>query len=77
MPDSLRCSLCGITWPYVPRDYGTCPECGEKTDRFTKSTPISEDEARSRKAHAEFERYYREREERQLAEELDQLTGAV
>lgn len=52
-----RCSMCAVNWPDLP-EYSKCPECGDTADRVKELTPISEDEARSRKRHAEFETFY-------------------
>lgn len=60
-----RCSICGISWP-MRSEYDPCPQCLDSTDRVGNATPISEAEAASLKNHAEFERYYKEREERRL-----------
>lgn len=51
-----RCSICAVNWP-DDKGYRYCPECGEDTGRIKDITPIDEDEARSRKVHAEFEKF--------------------
>lgn len=65
---SNRCSICGINWP-MRREYDPCPQCLTPIDRGSlNATPIDEEEAKSLKNHAEFERYYEEREERRRRE---------
>lgn len=61
MSPALRCSTCSLAWPRR-REFNTCPECGDATWVSTTSEPMPEPEARSRKAHADFERFYAERE---------------
>lgn len=63
-----RCSNCNTNWPLGAAYKPTCPECGEPTAYFQNAQPIEAGEAASRRKHAEFERYFAEREERQRAE---------
>lgn len=56
-PISRRCSICAINWPDT-NDFKYCPACGEDTGRIRDIVPIDADDARSRKLHAEFERFY-------------------
>lgn len=57
---SMRCSLCGENWP-PSTDYQVCPECGERTSPFAMATPtMTAEEAKSRKAHADFDRWCEE-----------------
>ena len=54
-----RCSICATNWPI---DFvKTCPECDEELSRMQNASPISLDEARSRRAHIEFEKFYASR----------------
>jgi hypothetical protein len=64
---AYRCSICGISWPFRS-EYNPCPQCGDHIDRPCNATPISEVEAKSLKAHADFERYYEERERKKRQE---------
>lgn len=70
---AFRCSRCSTNWPFIS-DYQPCPECGEKTDSIGNAESIDEAEAKSRKLHADFDRWYDEREGKQLAEELERVT---
>lgn len=64
-----RCTICANDYPST-NEYKTCPVCEERTSRFSNITPMPDDEARSIKLHAEFERYY---EQRELAREAGNL----
>jgi len=68
---SYRCSPCGVSWPQTT-DYRVCPECLTKTDLLADD-PIDEDEARSRLAHARFERYLDDNNRRHPEEELERI----
>lgn len=57
MSNAYRCSICAVDWPYDSLEYQTCPECGEQTSGIRDANPIDAGEARSRKRHAEFERW--------------------
>lgn len=60
MADGYRCTTCAISWPY-DSTYATCPICEGKTDGMTNLAPLSAADAKSAKAHADFERYYARR----------------
>ena len=74
----LRCPQCLVNWPHSIKDgdqiiqFATCPECDSKTD-YTCGDPMDDDEALSRKRHADFEKYYVERSAKHIGDELDQL----
>lgn len=53
-------------------DYRVCPVCEEKTSPFRNAEPMAAEEARSIKLHADFERYYSEREARREGVEAAQ-----
>ena len=55
-----RCSMCSMSWPDLPL-YERCPQCQDRTDRFSDQRSIPEAEALSLKKHAEFARYYEAR----------------
>jgi len=55
---ALRCSLCGINWPYDVDHYGRCPVCLRPTDAGTGVEPLDPREARSIRLHHEFDRFY-------------------
>lgn len=65
MPDNeraMRCDTCLTNWPM---GFGvSCFECGGTMAAMNQVTPISYDEAKSRKAHALFEKYCDERDQR-------------
>lgn len=72
--ESLRCSPCDINWPYDRPVYDHCPECGTMTLLSKDDASMTDAEGASRKKHAEFERFYRAREDQIVAEfhrELD------
>lgn len=56
-----RCSMCAIDWPDT-KEYKICPSCLDEdgTDRCRDVTPLDDDDARSKRLHFEFERYYEE-----------------
>lgn len=54
---SNRCSTCGIDWP-LNSDYRRCPSCKDKTSPISNIEALDDDEAKSLKAHYEFEHYY-------------------
>ncbi len=56
-----RCSMGCENWPNTEK-YATCPLCDEPTRRVSSATPLSTEEAHSKKAHADFERYCDEHE---------------
>jgi hypothetical protein len=58
-----RCALGCESWP-DESDYARCPQCGEPTSRYSDLYPLSSEEARSKKLHIEFERFYEARCER-------------
>lgn len=64
-----RCTICAQNWPDDVQ-YKTCPECEGDTFRARNVTPMSEEEAHSLKAHAEFERFYEEWDSEKPAERL-------
>ena len=77
---AYRCNPCSTNWP-PSSDYNPCPECEGKTDFFSNTDSIDADEALSRKKHADFERFWEERESKRqaaeskaLADELDRIT---
>lgn len=53
---SRRCSICAANWP-DDKSYQPCPECEQETSRIRDITPMDSDEAKSRKLHAQFERF--------------------
>ena len=57
MPPAYRCSICGTDWPLTGA-YNECPECQEPTGHIGDGKPLSAQEAKSKKLHAEFERFY-------------------
>ncbi len=57
MSKGRRCDLGCDSWP-DDEDYKRCPICGEETTRYNNLRPLPEDEARSVKAHHEFEAMY-------------------
>lgn len=73
-----RCSTCGVDWPNS-NVYGTCPGCEGRTDPISNADPIDIADAKSRAAHAAFERYFAEwdaeRIEREKAEREAQLAA--
>jgi len=66
MAGSLHCAECDIHWPRVYALYKACPECGRVCVMMAMGQPIPETEARSRRLHAEFERFYQARESRRM-----------
>lgn len=58
-----RCDMGCETWP-DDDDYARCPQCGEPTTRYRDVHPLDADDARSKRLHIEFERFYAERCER-------------
>lgn len=54
---SLRCTTCNVNWPLDASRYGVCPQCHGATWQSSSGDPIGDAEARSIKAHADFERY--------------------
>lgn len=79
-----RCSICAIDWPLVPKLFGLhraittrdkhtlpCPQCEEACDIASDIDPIEVGEAFRLKAHADFERYFEERGERDVLSEAD------
>lgn len=73
-----RCSRCALDFPHLSR-WSRCPVCGEKTDSLAEVRPMSESEARSVAAHAEFDRLYerREQERRRRGEPTPEDLGAA
>ncbi len=71
---ALRCSLCGTSWPNDSHDFGSCPECEHPTSYMQNADAIETAEARSRKAHADFERYYTRT---RLRAQVDELIGGA
>lgn len=58
---AYRCTICAANWP-PEADYSkTCPECGSETSYVYNADAMPADEARSRKNHADFERWCEER----------------
>ena len=55
-----RCSFCAINWPPTS-EYKVCPICEGENSPFFNATPLDADDAAQMKRHAEFERYYTER----------------
>lgn len=55
---SYRCSDCGIGWPVSMN--GRCAICGQTTSYIGNDTPLPLTEAKSLKAHADFERWLNE-----------------
>jgi hypothetical protein len=51
-----RCEMGCETWPDDTL-YSICPNCEEPTRRFTRMSPLSAEEALSKKKHADFERW--------------------
>lgn len=56
-PVARRCSMCAVNWPDAS-EFTYCPECGDDTSRIREIIPIPYEEAKSRRLHADFERYY-------------------
>lgn len=56
MANSMRCSICGISFPYEKR-FEVCTECGEKTAPIQAPPTISLDEAVRLLRNAEFQKY--------------------
>lgn len=58
---SFRCSICGVNWPHDAR-FNPCPECGDETSGIKDPPSLDMAEALRRKNHADFERFYADRE---------------
>ena len=67
MMPARRCSPCGLNWPDDYTNYKTCLECGEKTDGVGNAEPMSDSEVNHRK----FEMFFKEWEEKRVAEVAD------
>jgi len=52
-----RCDLCLTNWP-MTTEFKTCPDCQQRCSGMSNAKPLTIDEAKSRKAHALFERQY-------------------
>lgn len=52
-----RCEIGCETWPDSD-EFKTCPKCGEPAKRYSGMTPLTLEEARSIKAHIDFDAYY-------------------
>jgi hypothetical protein len=78
---AYRCNPCSTNWPAsvkvadVTETFNPCPECDGKTDFLSNATPIEDTEAISRKRHADFERWYADREAKRLAADLEHVEG--
>lgn len=76
-----RCNPCSACWPVSLKigdrleQFLVCPECEGKTDFFSNTDAMDNDEARSRFLHAAFDKYYAEHAAKQLANEIDGLNG--
>lgn len=66
---ALRCTFCANDYP-VHSDYEICPICEEPTNGFRNIKAMPNEEARSIKNHADFERYYEEHSRRRKAADL-------
>lgn len=53
-----RCSICSLNWPDKEADFKQCPICLEETSKVSNVDAMPDDEARSLKAQADFERFY-------------------
>lgn len=71
-----RCPVCLTDWPADWRYYGKCPQCREDTDFIQDAEPLSTMEAKSRRLHLEFERYYAQW-ERDRQRELERLEAEL
>lgn len=68
---AYRCTNCGTSWPFRT-EYKTCAECGESCDGI-QADSIDEAEAKSRKNHADFERWLDEHNRRDPVEQLERI----
>lgn len=71
MSSSRRCPACKVDWPN-DQEYARCPECLRVTFVMPCQS-IALAVARSRKAHADFERFYQEREAERVPARVDEL----
>lgn len=55
-----RCDNGCESWP-DNEEFKVCPKCDEETKRFSNLQPLDLDEARSIKAHIDFDAYYERR----------------
>lgn len=72
---ALRCSICALNWPTSLA--GKCPECDGGLSQVWSSDAMSDDESRSRVAHANFRKWsdaetpeQREQRQARFADEL-------
>ena len=87
---AIRCTVCAVDWPpdprlfdlsraLVPADKETlpCPVCETLCSMAANLDPIDWHEAWSLKNHADFDRYYEKRGERDVLTEADLAKFAV
>ena len=72
---AYRCPVCLVNWPHSS-EYGKCPECGEVTDFCSNVDPLEASEAKSRKSHADFERWLDDNNRRDPVEILERQIAA-
>ncbi len=72
---SLRCSACATHWPCDFKTYDPCVECGGAVWHSSR-TSIPDDEALSRKNHADFERWLDVNGRRGVLDELERIPVA-
>lgn len=72
MFSAYRCTNCSTNWPPTG-EFAVCPECGDNSSPMGQAVPIDVAVAVSRKRHAEFERFYAEREAARMAAELESV----
>ncbi len=72
-----RCSTCNVGYP-PETDYEKCPKCSSQCwlkDAAAKDSVLTPAEAKSLKAHCDFERYCEARDAQKVEEELAQLSS--
>jgi hypothetical protein len=69
---TYRCNPCSTNWPPTT-EFQDCPECQARTAFGRNADPIDLSEALSRKRHADFNRFYEDREAKRLADEIERI----